>query len=145
MALPATDLLALYAGATPHKPAVLEGPTTLIHGEFYPNNILVDRTAIRPVDWESAAMAAGEVDLATLTEGWATDDEGVLVDRYRTARWLTKAPPGFEERYQAARAYSACRRLSDFSEWTPDADRYLDQLLDAATRLGLADMASRPA
>ncbi len=135
------EIEAVANGLRYHLPRMLEGPRTLIHGEFYPRNILVDRVAIRPVDWESAAMAAGEVDLATLTEGWAADVETVLVDRYRAARWLSKPPPGFEERYQAARAYSACRRLGDRTEWSPEADRYLEQLLDAATRLGLADAA----
>ena len=34
MALPATDLLSLYAGATPDKPALVEGATTLSYAEL---------------------------------------------------------------------------------------------------------------
>jgi hypothetical protein len=139
------DLDAVIDGCRDRLPRLLETPTTLIHGEFYPDNILVDRAAIRPVDWESAAVAAGEIDLATLTEGWSSADEAVLVDRYRATRWEGREPGGFEERYQAARAYSACRRLGDRVGWTAEADRYLAQLLDAAARLGPAEPTGRSA
>ena len=49
---------------------LLAAPRTMIHGEFYPGNILYEKGRICPVDWESAAIAAGELDLAALTEGW---------------------------------------------------------------------------
>ncbi len=126
-------------------PRLLEAPLTLIHGEFYPDNVIIDGTAVRPVDWESAAVAVGEIDLATLTEGWPAADEAVLVDRYRATRWAGTPPDAFEERYQAARAYSACRRLADEEGWTPEADRYLEQLIDAAGRLGVATPNGSPA
>ena len=69
----------------------------------------------------------------------------MLVDRYRATRWADTPPDGFEERYQAARAYSACRRLDDEEGWTPEADRYLEQLIDAAGRLGVATPNGSPA
>jgi hypothetical protein len=138
-------IAAVLDGTCERLPELLEAPTTLIHGEFYPQNILVDRATIRPVDWESAAVAAGEVDLATLTEGWSSTDEAALVDRYRATRWPGSAPGGLDDRYQVARAYSACRRLGDRDRWTVEADRYLGQLVDAAARLGLAEPAGRSA
>ena len=116
---------------------LLEAPTTLIHGDFWTQNILIHGMAIRPIDWASAAIAPGEVDLATLTEGFGAADETALAERYRAARWPSKEPPGFAERYQAARAYSAVRRLSELSGWTPSADRDLARLIDAAARLRL--------
>jgi hypothetical protein len=116
---------------------LLAAPTTLIHGDFWTQNILIHGVAIRPIDWASAAIAPGEVDLATLTEGFGVGDEAALVERYRAARWPSKEEPGFEERYQAARAYSAIRRLSELSGWTPSADRDLTRLIDAAERLRL--------
>ena len=52
---------------------------TIIHGEYQANNILVHSGGNVLVDWESAALAAGEIDLASLTWGW--DDELVAALR----------------------------------------------------------------
>ena len=43
---------------------------TIVHGEYYPKNILIKDGLIYPVDWECAAISAGEIDLASLIEGW---------------------------------------------------------------------------
>jgi len=48
---------------------LLEPPAIVIHGEYYPNNILFCRGTIYPVDWEAAAVAIGEIDLASLIDG----------------------------------------------------------------------------
>src|SRR5881628_2918170 len=54
--------------------ALFAAPPTVIHGEYYQNNILIRERIVCPSDWESAAIAAGEIDLAALTEGsWAAD------------------------------------------------------------------------
>jgi len=54
---------------------LLTSPPTLIHGEFYAKTVLVRRGKLFMVDWESAAIGPGEVDLAALTEGkhWRGD------------------------------------------------------------------------
>src|SRR2546425_655507 len=50
--------------------APLLGATpTVIHGEFYAKTVLLRKQDLFMIDWESAAVAAGEIDLATLTEG----------------------------------------------------------------------------
>src|SRR5262249_22594106 len=53
---------------------LLAMPQTLIHGEYYPCNIVVHGVArglrVCPVDWEMAAFAPALVDLAALTTGW---------------------------------------------------------------------------
>src|SRR5205814_9096019 len=41
---------------------LLAAPPTVVHGEYYPHNILVRDDAVYAVDWESAAVAAGEID-----------------------------------------------------------------------------------
>jgi aminoglycoside phosphotransferase (APT) family kinase protein len=43
---------------------LLEAPRTVIHGEFYPKNLLFRGGVVYPVDWESAAVGPGEIDLA---------------------------------------------------------------------------------
>jgi hypothetical protein len=45
-------------------------PTTIIHGEMSPQNVLWRNGEIYPVDWESAAIGPGEIDLAALLFGW---------------------------------------------------------------------------
>jgi aminoglycoside phosphotransferase (APT) family kinase protein len=47
-------------------------PQTLIHGELYPSNVLVDPPRVCPVDWEMAAIGPGVIDLAALCGGWET-------------------------------------------------------------------------
>lgn len=116
---------------------LLDAPPTLVHGEFYPANILVQHGRPVPVDWEGAAWAAGEIDLAALTEGWPARDERSAVGAYREARWAGWTPTGFDVRYQAARAYLACRWLGDRPEWMLRDRGLFEQLKDAAERLGV--------
>ena len=65
-------------------------PSTLIHGEFYASNILVQETRegcrIRPVDWEMAAVGPGLIDLAALTSGaWAERERTEMAAAYHDA------------------------------------------------------------
>jgi thiamine kinase-like enzyme len=112
---------------------------TLIHGEYYPKNILVRGRQIYPVDWESAAIAMGEIDLATLTEGWDFETAQKCGREYRRARWPRGGPPGFERTLSAARLYLFFRWLGDRPEWTTssDAQEWFDELRSAGERLGL--------
>jgi hypothetical protein len=91
---------------------------TVIHGEFYPKNILVraDRRVV-PVDWESAAIALGEIDLASLVEGWSEADSLSCQRSYQQARWPGGTPDGFTERLQLAKLYWQLRWLGDASQW----------------------------
>ncbi len=54
-------------------------PVTLIHGEFYGNNVLIQETAgqlrVCPVDWETTALGPGLLDLAALISGGWTEEE----------------------------------------------------------------------
>jgi hypothetical protein len=118
---------------------LLASAPTIIHGEFYPPNILVRDGIIYPVDWESAAVGAGEIDLASLTEGWPKTATRRCEADYREARWPNGAPPDFEKRLIAARMYLAFRWLADEQNSprpNPDA-WYLKQLQAAGRRLGM--------
>jgi aminoglycoside phosphotransferase (APT) family kinase protein len=83
--------------------ALLEAPQTVIHGEFYPKNVLIRNGTIFPVDWESAAVAAGQIDLTALTQGWPAD----------TVTECELAYPGFDHTLDAARIYFHLRWLGD--------------------------------
>jgi aminoglycoside phosphotransferase (APT) family kinase protein len=118
---------------------LLESPPTVIHGEFYPLNILDHRGAVYPVDWESAAVAAGEIDLATLTEDWPPEVARACQAEYGRTRWPNGPPASLERRLDAARLYLLLRWLGDRPEWTnhESTGDSLVQLRDLAERLEL--------
>jgi hypothetical protein len=79
-------------------------PRTLVHGDIFADNILLQPgSAIRPIDWESAAVGVGAWDLTRLLDGWEEDhpafvalylealeqDAGVSVDRRDFMRTFT--------------------------------------------------------
>jgi Phosphotransferase enzyme family len=89
---------------------------TLVHGEFYPSNILIAGDRVVPVDWETAAIGPGVIDLAALITGWDDgvqkrlieaygDVDTVALDRARLAlalRWIGWKPgwaPPVEHRH----------------------------------------------
>ena len=81
-------------------PRLVGAPQTVIHGEYYPSNILVaaDAGPVYPVDWESAAVGPGEIDLAALTDRWPDELATECVAAYVRARWPEEgngAPRGF--------------------------------------------------
>lgn len=117
---------------------LLAPPQTVIHGEFYPKNILLYRGDIFPVDWESAAIAPGEIDLATLTEGWTRRATQWCESRYVAARWPDGAPAGFARRLALCRLYVHLRWLGDRPEWTLRNSSlwHFKQLRKAARQLG---------
>ena len=68
-------------------------PATVIHGEYYAKNLLFRGGMAYPVDWESAAIAFGEIDLAAFTEGpWPAKIVQQCKSEYQQARWSEKHP-----------------------------------------------------
>ena len=117
-------------------------PTTVIHGELYPSNVLVDGTRICAVDWESAAVAPGLIDLAALTAGaWSDEQRGRLAHAYYAA-----LPPDgrqaivdFSSALDCCRLYVALQWLGWSRDWTPPPEHAHDwrqEALAAAERLG---------
>src|SRR5205807_8984724 len=98
---------------------LLEAPLTIIHGEYQPHNVLCREGEIYPVDWQSAAIASGEIDLVGLLDGWWPEDVVRHCEfEYRKARWPLGAPADFEQRLGAARLYWPLRWLGDLPEQT---------------------------
>lgn len=92
---------------------LLAEPLTVIHGEYCPNNILYGNR-VYPVDWESAAIGAGEIDLAALTDGnWPADVVEECEAQYHRARWRPGPPPGFRRKLALARMFWAFRWLGE--------------------------------
>ncbi len=133
-------LTKLYCADEWFAPLLAE-PQTVIHGEFYAKTILVRNQSVFMVDWESAAIAAGEIDLAALTEGkhWPAGVVQECERAYVRTRWPEGAPPGFGRTLDAARIYLHFRWLGERPDWTvreKNLSRY-DHLYASAKRLGL--------
>jgi hypothetical protein len=109
-------LLAVYQRADEFIDHLVTAQPTLIHGEFYPGNVLCEKSRICPVDWESTAVAPGELDLASLTEGWQPAIVAECEQEYARARWPGGAPTPFQRTLCAARLYWAFRWLGDKPE-----------------------------
>jgi hypothetical protein len=119
--------------------SLLSAPQTVIHGEFYPKNVLLLTRRVIPVDWESAAIGPGEIDLAALVEGWGERVSRACVTAYLRARGAGGDRAAIGRRLDAARAYLCFRWLGDRPEWTAQEDsRFRFGTLRAcATRLGV--------
>lgn len=118
---------------------LLSAAPTVVHGEYYPHNILVSRRVIYPIDWESAAIAAGEIDLATLTEAWNPEIVCLCELAYRRARWPHSSPGDFQRRLAAARLYLCFRWLGEQPGWTLSENNqfYFEQMHSLGKQLGL--------
>lgn len=119
-------LLARLADRFDDWAAPLLRDLTVVHGEYYPTNVLFANETVYPIDWESAAIGAGEVDLAALTEALEPELAGALEETYLRARWPEGAPAEFYERLTAARIFLACRWLGDRPDWDQPAHRFSD-------------------
>ncbi len=114
-------------------------PQTVVHGEFYASNVLVDGDRVCPIDWELAGVGPSLVDLAALTSGrWSEDDRTRIALAYRGA--LSDPPPldDFFETLECCRLYLAVRWLGWSADWTPPAEHAQDwraEALAAAERL----------
>lgn len=98
---------------------LLSAPQTVIHGEYYPKNILYRNGTVYPVDWESAALSAGEIDLASLTEDWPAKFVRELKNEYQSARWPNGPPHDFEMTLVAARLYFLFKLLLHWMQYSP--------------------------
>ncbi len=94
-------------------PRLLRAPPTVIHGEYFGSNIVYQHGVSRPVDWQSAAIAPGEIDLASLTHSWPKLIVQSCEREYARTRWPTGAPDGFEETLGVARVHVNLRWLGD--------------------------------
>jgi aminoglycoside phosphotransferase (APT) family kinase protein len=112
--------------------------TVVIHGEFYSKNMLVAGGVIHPIDWESAALGAGEIDVATISEFWPDADRAACEMAYALARWPEGAPSEYWRRVGLARLYLHLRWLGDPYEWhDPSMEERALALGAEAQRMGL--------
>jgi Ser/Thr protein kinase RdoA (MazF antagonist) len=97
-------------------------PQGLIHGEFYPSNILVAGDRVCPVDWELSGSGPRLLDLAALATGWPLEDQLAIAAAYGSVR---------EEDLDACRLHLAVRWLGWARDWSPPAEQARDWLAEA--------------
>jgi hypothetical protein len=119
---------------------ILALPRTVIHGEFYASNVLVDDPVapdrVCPVDWEVAAVGAGLIDLAALVSGgWSAEDREAIASAYREASPPESRRPRieFEQGLDACRLHVALQWLGWSDGWSPPPEHASDWLQDALT------------
>jgi hypothetical protein len=135
-------LAGVCARFTELGPDLLGVRPTVIHGEYYPHNVLSRlHREIHPVDWESAALGAGEIDLASLTEGWPASYASRCEYLYERVRWPDGAPGDFRRALAAARVYLALRWLGESPSQTRSrlSTPYFEELHRQARELGWLD------
>lgn len=102
-------------------------PVTLIHGELYGNNVLVQETAdqlrICPVDWETTALGPGLLDLAALIAGeWTEEEKRAMALAYHDSLVLNNGwAPDVEEFLFAL----DCCRLHIAVQWLGWSEQWL--------------------
>ena len=90
-----------------------------------------------PAALRTAAIAPGEIDLATLTEGWPPEVSRQFELEYLRARWPAGPPAGFQRNLDLARVYMQLRWLGDDDpKWTGNMTRW-KRLHAASKRLQL--------
>jgi hypothetical protein len=86
----------------------------IIHGEYYPKNILVKEGSIYPVDWECAAVGPGEIDLACLIEGW----DNAIAEKAKEVYFSKRASEGRDKPASEKKLLMA--QLYLFFRWWPE-------------------------
>ena len=134
------------APTTPVVDRLAALPSTVIHGEFYPSNVLVGHGSdpaarrIAPIDWEVAAAGPGLLDLAALTTGWEAPDSAGIESAYRDRYESPTGGQPFEEALAACRLHLAVQWLAWEPSWSPPQEHQRDWLAEAereARLLGL--------
>lgn len=97
-------------------------PQTLVHGELYPSNVLIAGPRVAVVDWETAAIGPGVIDLAALVTGLPKDDREAIVQAYGRVDPLDLA---------AAQLVLAVQWLGWCEGWRPPPEHRRDWLAEA--------------
>ena len=113
--------------------ALLDLPPTLIHGEFFPSNVLIGPGRVCPVDWEMAAVGPALVDLAALASGWDDGERIALAAAYATAAELDRA--AVLRGLDLCLVYVSVRTLGWAERWRPPPEHVQDWVGLAAAAL----------
>ena len=123
----------------------LAAPPGVLHGEFYPSNVMVQVRSgvavIRPLDWEMAGWGPQLLDLAALVAGrWSDEERAGMVLSYRDAVLAAGASCApldlFLRRLAACRLLLAVQWLGWTRGWTAPRTHRNDWLGEATRCAG---------
>jgi Ser/Thr protein kinase RdoA (MazF antagonist) len=129
---------------------LLQLPTTVIHGEFYASNVIIDaaRQPVRvsPLDWERTAIGPGLIDLAALVAGnWPEEAKCQMAIAYHDELSLggdaTASLNALLGELNLCRLQLAVQWLGWSADWTPPKQHrhdWLAEAIAAARNLGFA-------
>ena len=121
-------------------------PRTLLHGEFYSTNILIeqsDKPHVVPVDWENAAIGPALLDLAALIAGpWPETGRLAIIRAYHEALPEHAATEftRFLEDLAWCRLRLAIQWLGWSPTWQPPAEKHHNWLGDVITLVEELDL-----
>jgi len=111
-------------------------PRSLVHGEFYPSNVIVTGTAPAlvpcPIDWETASVGPGILDLAALTAGnWSELDRAEMTAAYLEGSGARTTLADLSETMRYAQIHLAVQWLGWFGRRRAPPLQARDWLSDA--------------
>jgi hypothetical protein len=126
--------------ATPVADHLGSLPARLIHGEFYPANVLVEPgPRIRVVDWETCGVGPAVLDLAALVSGrWSESERQRILEAYAVACPPELVPAAIDVLY--ARLLIAAQWIGWRDGWSPPPEQRHDwrgEFVELRERLGL--------
>jgi aminoglycoside/choline kinase family phosphotransferase len=102
---------ALMAGFDEVVAELARQPRTLIHGDVFTENLMVQPgPRVRAIDWESAAVGLPAWDLAHLLDGWEEQHRGKVLAEYLAGFACRSAVP--LDREALARSLELCELLN---------------------------------
>jgi len=115
-------------------------PLTVIHGEFFASNVLIDpdpdHFRVCPVDWELAAVAPGHIDVAALSAGnWTPAQKEAMslayFDAMPQAGLMQPDRADFLVDMECCRLHQAVQWLGWSPGWKPPEEHAQDWLKEA--------------
>lgn len=123
--------------------ALASAAPTLVHGDFYPSNIVVAGDRIAVVDWELAGIGPAVLDLAALAAGgWSPEQRHDLFRAYHEealARGRTETFTALVRRVELASVNLALRWVGAAPEWEAPDEHRRDWFADAVAALARLD------
>lgn len=113
-----------------------DGLRTVIHGDFYVNNMIMGPAQLVVIDWELAAFGSGPIDLAAITLGWDRETQEQCDARYvtATADRLGVGPDQVRASIAAARRHVIARVVAGLPAPDPSDPRRVRKLRNRLTR-----------
>lgn len=116
-----------------------ELPTSLVHGEFYASNVIIDPATSPPrvaaLDWEMAGIGCPLLDLAALVSGeWEPSSRRIIIEAYRRASPLGLSIQECEWAVTAAELLISVQWLGWATGWLPPEDLRVDWTTNATMK-----------